>query len=137
MLDYRAGMFSVQHGITRLIGDPRSISRIKLGPGVIGITGTVMVTAMVVAGGVTAALAFAGRADMILEALIIIFAVAILFCAGTYFFAFRQPDLALLSGADLLTLRQAQMAGKDVGEIPLVPPVISPAPPVIEDRHGE
>ncbi len=111
------------------------IARIRLGPGVIGNTSVVMISAIVVAGFV--AWAFRSNPPLALGAMGLIIAGALLFVWGSWKFAHKQPDLALIGGAELLQLRRIQMAGKDAPNIPLLPPVEAPPTPVIESRPGD
>jgi len=120
----------------QMLGSMHDVARIKLGPGVVGNTSTIAIAAVVAAAAIACALAWAGMADHIVVVLLIVFSFASVVCIGNWIFASIYPDLAVLGGGEFLALRQAQMAGKDVGEIPTIKPIEAPPPPIVDGKHS-
>lgn len=108
--------------------------RLKLGPGVVGITGTAVIAIMGAVG--VAALALRDQPQTLIPAVEIIIGFGFLFLLGSWIFAHFHPDLALLGGADLLKFRQLQLGAQDQSILLEQPPVIGGVK-AEQDRIGD
>lgn len=95
---------------------------VKLGPGVLGITGIVSLAAIVVVGIATYTLR--DDPETLVYIVFIIFGFAGMFVCGSWIFTFRRPDLALLGGAELVKHEELQMAARDKGIVIDQQPII-------------
>jgi len=85
-----------------------SETRITLGPGVITLTSMVAATALVAIA--ACAYALAALPFIFLAAVGVIALVILVFLIGTWIFAHRHPDLAVMGGSTLLQYHRMQMA---------------------------
>lgn len=90
---------------------PSDLSRVQLGPGVVANTTTALVASVIA----TAAEAYFLREQpaVMFGAMAMTLILTLVYLVGTWRFAERQPDLALMGGAELLQLRRMQMGAKD------------------------
>ena len=84
------------------------VHRIRLGPGVVGNTSTAII--VIIVGLAVEAFALKEHPTVMFGALAVTFVLAMTYLIGTWWFAARHPDLALMGGAELLQLRHMQMA---------------------------
>jgi hypothetical protein len=103
-----------------------SLDSVRFARGVVGNTTYVAGAALIAIGII--AFAFNSHPEMALVLIGIVAALATLYFFGTWIFAHLHPDLALLGGAELLKLRQLEMAAKDVQLPPNLPNVELPPP---------
>lgn len=119
--------------ISDLLGLGNGLGRSKLGPGVVGITGTVV--AIGVIGLVLVAQKMSGTGDLLIIAGMIVF-VLIAFLIGAIAFAYRHPGAALLGSADFVRYSQIQAGTKEDGLIN-VTPVLNPSLESVNESDGD
>jgi hypothetical protein len=100
------------------------LSRVKLGPGVVGNSTFAILALCIAAPGIAWALRDYPSAALIGIGLIA--AVVVLYFIGTWIYAHLHPDHALMGGAELLQLRQMQMAAPGTPVIEGSPIVADP-----------
>ena len=98
--------------------------RVKLGPGVVGNTTTAVISGVV--GLAIEAVALSSQPLVMFGVMGVTLALFLTYLIGTWRFAAKNPDLALMGGAELLQLRQLQMAVKGLPELPSSPPTTDP-----------
>ena len=86
---------------------------VKMGPGVLGITGTVCAIALIAIGVVVYSLS--DVPDTLVLLVLVIVAFTIIFLAGSWTIALFRPEVAVLSGAELVKHEELQVAAKDRG----------------------
>jgi hypothetical protein len=102
--------FSVSKILEGMGVAPGDISRVQLGPGVVGNTTTAIVASVFA----TAAEAYFlhDQPAVMFGAMGMTLIVVLVYLVGTWRFAERHPDLALMGGAELLQLRRMEMAAR-------------------------
>lgn len=116
---------------------PEGVARIRLGRGVVGnTTYAFWATCAVV---IFVAIAMRGSPGYAVLLCIAIMLLFLMFLAGTYWFADRHPDRAMLGDAEWLQWHQSQLAGKDLPHVPAANPVLDPTStlPTIEHKAEE
>ena len=111
-----------------------SLERIRLAQGVVGKTTYITFLVLALLGSLLWRLNEPWMLLTVGGSIILIF---LIFFIGILIFAHRNPDLALLEGAELLTWRKIALAAKSIPEPPLTPAIPDPkapeAPPIQTD----
>jgi hypothetical protein len=114
------------------------VNRVQLGPGVVGNTTTALICSVIA----SAAQAYFlhDQPAVMFGAMAVTVILLLVYMFGTWRFAERHPDLALMGGADLLQLRRMEMAAKHpeimIDSTPIIAPTL-PAPVTSEIPGGE
>ena len=112
-------------------GGDGGLSGVKLGPGVVGNSTFAVIAAFV---GIPAtAWALSSHPDYALVAIAIEAFLLFSFLVGSWVYAHKHPDHALMGGAELLQLRKAQIAAPGIKVVENAPIVSDPENPV-EDK---
>jgi hypothetical protein len=113
----------------RIFGiDGEALERVRTGAGVVGNTRYVIIALWAAAVPITWALS---PDPIIAICAVAIFAfVTVIFFIGTWIFAERNPDQAVMGGSEYRRFRQAQLASKSSPNIPNLPPTVDPLRPL-------
>ena len=111
--------------LSRLGISSKTLDRVRLARGVVGNTTYAIVAAFLAIAAV--AWTFRDQPLIALGFICIVAFLALVYLIGTWIFAHKHPDVALLGGAELLKWRQMEMAAKGM---PLLPeaPNVEPTP---------
>jgi hypothetical protein len=109
----------------------KGLDRVRLARGVVGNTTYAVCCAFLLL--VAVAFGLAAHPYIALSAIAIICGVLLVYLFGTWIFAHRHPDQALLGGAELLQWRQMDMAAKGI-QLQKDQPNIEPTP-LIEGKE--
>ncbi len=121
-------MFGILDKIFEDLGiKTETLSRVRLGRGVIGKSATVAVWALIVLGIVAYRLKVESFLIVIGVAAFVLF---LIFFIGSMIYGSRNPSAALLEGAELIAWQKQELAAKNMPNPPKGPIVLDPKGPV-------